>query len=282
MYAGRLEMGMHYAEYNDLLDRSYPRGEFALSHSPHQFTWIYSSGGGGSNTCIASGSGFDDAGLYAAIESNSQLESYLRGMIFYFSPRQGEFGYWERVEISRSESGFTSNGTSNFTDFPVVSQWVPVDVYEVTKFISNALGLGASARQYSLVFNNMWKGRNGWNSMGWWGNRYTGARSKVVAKAHGLKTIARSALFVSSFVTGIEMLYEINQGEYESAAKSGVDMVMGFVSVCGWPGLVISGSYFVLDAMGVFSQPDICTPFREINYYYPQNDNTNIRPYNNP
>ena len=78
MYAGRVEMGMHYAEYNDLLDRSYSRGEFALSHSPHQFTWLYSSGGGGGNTCIASGSGFDVASIIASLANSDKLDIYLK------------------------------------------------------------------------------------------------------------------------------------------------------------------------------------------------------------
>ena len=95
-------------------------------------------------------------------------------------------------------------------------------------------------------------------------------------------SFCRGIAIVSSSISLFELGIALDKGEYGKAAKSGLDATMGWVATCGLPGLIIGGRYFVLDAMGVFSQPDICTPFREIHYYYPQNDNTNIKPYNNP
>lgn len=107
--------------------------------------------------------------------------------------------------------------------------------------------------------------------------QWTGPRANALSKA-GYFKLASKGLFVVG--TGIS-LYQggdaLLNGNYEGAAKSGLDIGMGtFATFGGPPRWIIGGGYFGLDALGAFNRPFITTPYSP--FYYAVPDNTYVSP----
>jgi RHS repeat-associated protein len=142
--------------------------------------------------------------------------------------------------------------------------------------VMNVVGTYASMKQYSYTVFESWKGINGkWYSKSWGGNGYTGARSLALGNAELFKTLSRYTFYLGAVSSGINGGFLLFQGEYIGAAKSGVDITFSAIATFGGPyGMIIGGSYYVMDFLGVFSpiqpwsQYGIMNPFVNDNTYY--------------
>ncbi len=142
---------------------------------------------------------------------------------------------------------------------------------------ASAAGFAAGATQNVIYNSNNWLGSNWrYNSSSWGGNQYTGARSAArsasrVAKIFGQGTFALNAAF--SFYEGYTA-YSV--GDYYAVKKSGFELgLSAYATFGGVPGLVIGGSYFILDAAGAFN----AAPYSSYYNFYPSTapaDNTYV------
>ncbi|NZA24830.1 hypothetical protein H0E84_00375 [Luteimonas sp. SJ-92] len=119
----------------------------------------------------------------------------------------------------------------------------------VAETVRNAID-GAStisgATQYSLVFDNRWRGANGrWYSLGWGGNQHAGARSYALREAYALRAIGQGLFFVSAGVSLFEGVGAYQAGDHFGMAKSGVDIGWGAAGAFGGPiGFAGGAAYF--------------------------------------
>ncbi len=146
---------------------------------------------------------------------------------------------------------------------------------EKVAFALNVTGTLAGIGEYSNVSNGMWLGANGkWYSTSWGGNQWTGARSNVMKTAGQFKLLGRGSFIFTTGISAYEGGIAISEGDYDSAAKSGLDITMaGIATFGGTPGLIIGGGYFVLDALGAFDESYV--PRINIPANFP-GDNTNV------
>ncbi len=143
---------------------------------------------------------------------------------------------------------------------------------------SNAVGFVSSAGEYSNVINGSWRGINGkWYSLEWGGNQWTGARANALSKASYFKLASRGLFVVGTGISLYQGGDALLKGNYDDAAKFGLDIGMGALATFGGPiGWGIGGGYFVLDVFGAFDFPMITIPYSLPMYAVP--DNTYVAP----
>ena len=143
----------------------------------------------------------------------------------------------------------------------------------------NAVGFVASGGEYSNVVHGSWRGANGvWYSTNWGGNQWTGARANAMSRAGAFKLASRGTFMVGTVISGYQGYRAIQKGDYSGAAKSGLDIGMGYIATFGGPpGWIIGGGYFALDALGVYGPyPYVPVPYSP--FYYQRPDNTYVVP----
>ncbi len=96
-------------------------------------------------------------------------------------------------------------------------------------------------------------GKQGWwigknfkpNSVGWGGNRFTGARSAAQKLGSRLGVATKVLGAVTSLISAGQAINDFSNGNVKQGAIHSADAIMGVVSLFGPIGAAASGIYFV-------------------------------------
>ncbi len=115
----------------------------------------------------------------------------------------------------------------------------------------NTTGIYSGLNEYNRVVGDLWKSaRTGkWYEINKRPNRFTGSRDQIVNGAKFYRRIGKGVFWLStglSFYSGVEAAID---GDYETAAKSGLDIAIGYLSMTGPIGFGIGVCYFILNEM---------------------------------
>ncbi len=115
----------------------------------------------------------------------------------------------------------------------------------------NSVGSFYGIMEYNNVQNGMWRSmKNGkWYEMVKRPNGTTGSRNAVVKRAANFRKIGRGVFYINTAISIYSIVDAINDGDYNTAKKSGLDITMGALATFGGPiGLGLGTAYFVMDA----------------------------------
>ena len=155
--------------------------------------------------------------------------------------------------------------------------WFDKYQHSVSTILGSA-SMVATIAEYNFVFDGKWMGANrGWYSTTWGGNQWTGARSIALRKAGALKVASRGAFWAGTAISGYEFGSAMLSQDYYQAAGALFDIGMSALATYGGPpGLIIGGSYLMLDAFGTFDGPLYSIPNLTPAFSIP--DNTFVAP----
>ncbi|MDD2635515.1 MAG: RHS repeat-associated core domain-containing protein, partial [Bacteroidales bacterium] len=109
----------------------------------------------------------------------------------------------------------------------------------------------------NLVKDGMWLAKNGkWTPIANQPNRWTGSKTKVLNNANKLKVLNRAFFYTGGLISLTQFGVNVYNEDYLSAGKNVLDIAMSAAGTFGGtPGLIISLTYFSLDALGTFNPP---------------------------